>query len=59
MNSFQSFPLPPPALYMSKAKIHMHLGRNVCCSRSYQQDGWEGAICSPALQVLLFPGVLF
>lgn len=58
MNCTQSFPLPL-ALYVSKAKMYMHLGRSVCWSRSYQQGGWERAICSPALQVLLFPGDLF
>lgn len=58
-NCTPSFPLPPQALYVSKAKMYMHLGRNVCRSRSYQQGGWEGAICSPALHVLLFPGDLF
>lgn len=50
-----ALPLPPLALYVSKVKIYMHMGRNVCRSRSYQWGGWEGAICSPALQVLLFP----
>lgn len=53
LNCTQSFPIPPPALYVSKAKMYMHLGRNVCRSRSYQQGRWECTICSPALQVLL------